>query len=101
MARLEVNMVAVLAGWSGKPHVDALMALRGFQTVAAMTVVSELGDLSRFKSPRQLDEQDQAGDEVVDDVLETEADSDAERAGEKGEFREIDSRRTERQEESP
>ena len=54
MARLEAHMGAVLAGWSGKPHVDALMALRGFQTVAAMTVVSELGDLSRFKSPRQL-----------------------------------------------
>ncbi len=36
------------------PFVAALMALRGFQIVAAMTVISELGDLSRFETPRQL-----------------------------------------------
>jgi len=52
--RLAAHMVSVLETWERKPHVDALVALRGFQTVAAMTVVSELGDLSRFKSPRQL-----------------------------------------------
>ncbi len=52
--RLVAHMGQVLETWSRKPHVEALVALRGFQTVAAMTVVSELGDLSRFKSPRQL-----------------------------------------------
>lgn len=30
------------------------MAFRGYQIVSAMTVISELGDLSRFKHPRQL-----------------------------------------------
>jgi transposase len=54
VARLGAHMEGVLETWERKPYVDALVALRGFQTVAAMTVVSELGDLSRFKSPRQL-----------------------------------------------
>jgi len=30
------------------------MACKGFKEVAAMTLISELGDLRRFKSPRQL-----------------------------------------------
>ena len=30
------------------------MACKGFQEVAAMTIISELGDLRRFQSPRQL-----------------------------------------------
>ena len=35
--------------------VDALvLTLRGFKIVTAMTVIAELGDLDRFKSPRQL-----------------------------------------------
>jgi len=34
--------------------VEALMALRGVNLVTAMTIVSEIGDLSRFESPRQL-----------------------------------------------
>lgn len=54
VARLVAHMGHVLETWGRKPGVEALVALRGFQTVAAMTVVSELGDLSRFKSPRQL-----------------------------------------------
>ena len=52
--RLVAHMERVLETWSRKPGVEALVALRGFKTVAAMTVVSELGDLSRFESPRQL-----------------------------------------------
>ena len=52
--RLVAHMGAVLETWDSRPHVEALMALRGFQVVAAMTSVSELGDLSRFKHPRQL-----------------------------------------------
>ena len=43
--RLEAHMEGVLEGWGRKPYVEALVALRGFQAVAAMTVVSELGDL--------------------------------------------------------
>ena len=52
--RLEAHMEDVLESWGREPLVEALMAFRGFQTVAAMTVVSELGELSRFKSPRGL-----------------------------------------------
>lgn len=54
VARLVAHMRSVLETWRRKPAVDALASFRGFQTVAAMTVVAELGDLSRFKSPRQL-----------------------------------------------
>lgn len=52
--RLAAHMEHVLERWDWRPVVEALMSFRGFQTVAAMTVVAELGDLSRFKSPRQL-----------------------------------------------
>ena len=47
-------MKEVLLDWEWKPIVEALMACKGFQEVAAMTVIAELGDLRRFKSPRQL-----------------------------------------------
>ncbi|MEZ5303037.1 MAG: transposase [Verrucomicrobiales bacterium] len=40
--------------WERRPYVEALVAFRGFQTVAAMTAVSELGDPYRFAHPRQL-----------------------------------------------
>src|SRR6056297_1065143 len=44
-------MEEVLQDWERKPYVDALKCFRGFKTVAAMTEVSELGDLSRFDHP--------------------------------------------------
>ena len=50
----EDKMKEVLLDWEWKPIVEALMACKGFQEVAAMTVIAELGDLRRFKSPRQL-----------------------------------------------
>jgi len=43
-----------LAGWSLRPVVESLMALRGVNFVTAMSVLTELGDISRFESPRQL-----------------------------------------------
>ena len=52
--RLEAHMETQLEDWDRKPYVTALMAFRGFKIVAAMTIISELGDLSRFKHPRQL-----------------------------------------------
>jgi transposase len=52
--RIEAAMLALLEGWRLKPAVQALMALRGFQLVAAMITVSELGDIHRFAHPRQL-----------------------------------------------
>jgi hypothetical protein len=51
--RLVAHMGHVLETWSRKRHVEALVALRGFKTVAAMTVVSELGDLSRLSLLRR------------------------------------------------
>jgi transposase len=52
--RIEASMQARLADWRLQPAVNALMALRGFQRVAAMITVSELGDIHRFAHPRQL-----------------------------------------------
>lgn len=40
--------------WRLKPVVTALMSLRGIDFVAAVTLVAELGDLSRFGHPREL-----------------------------------------------
>ena len=51
---LEEEMSKALTGWSLGIVVEALMALRGVNLVTAMTIVSEIGDLSRFESPRQL-----------------------------------------------
>ena len=52
--RLETHMRALLEEWHLKPVVLALMGLRGYQTVAAMITVSEIGDIRRFAHPRQL-----------------------------------------------
>jgi len=52
--RIELSMLALLESWRLKPAVQALMAFRGFQLVAAMITVSELGDIHRFEHPRQL-----------------------------------------------
>ena len=40
--------------WRLYPVVQALQALRGVQWLVAITVVAELGDLTRFDNPRQL-----------------------------------------------
>ncbi|OVE76612.1 IS110 family transposase [bacterium F11] len=40
--------------WSRYPLVQALQALRGVSLIVASGVVSELGDIKRFDSPRQL-----------------------------------------------
>jgi len=52
--RLETQMKALLEEWHLAPVVKALMGLRGYQTVAAMITVSEIGDIHRFAHPRQL-----------------------------------------------
>lgn len=54
VACLVSEMESALESWSLRPLVKALMALRGFQLVSAMTVVAELGDLGRFETPSQL-----------------------------------------------
>src|SRR5437899_11771293 len=54
IARCEEAMRDLLEHWRLAPAVRALMALKGFQTVAAMIVVSELGEVDRFAHPRQV-----------------------------------------------
>lgn len=51
---LEDEMLKVMEGWSLAPVVEALMALRGIKLITAMTVMAELGDITRFDSPSQL-----------------------------------------------
>ena len=52
--RLEAHIEAALPDWSLAPVVRALQALRGMALVAAVTVIAELGDITRFANPRQL-----------------------------------------------
>ena len=52
--RLEMHMRALLDEWHMKPVVLALMGFRGYQIVAAMITVSEIGDIHRFAHPRKL-----------------------------------------------
>ena len=52
--RLEGHMELMCAEWVKKPVVEAIMTLRGFRIIAAMTVVSEIGDFVRFTHPTQL-----------------------------------------------
>ena len=54
LARLEAELRDCASTWRLAPVVDALQALRGVQWLVAITVVAELGDLTRFTSPRQL-----------------------------------------------
>jgi transposase len=51
---LEEEMRQAMQGWSLASVVTGLMALRGVDMITAMTVVAELGDISRFDSPRQV-----------------------------------------------
>ena len=54
VASLQAQMHEALRGWSLAPAVAGLRALRGVDTITAMTVLAELGDVTRFDSPRQL-----------------------------------------------
>ena len=48
------QLMQALPGWSLAPVVDALVALRGIDKLAATVLLAELGDISRFESPKQL-----------------------------------------------
>jgi len=54
IARCEGAMRELLEKWRLAPAVRALMAMKGFQTVAAMILISELGEVHRFSHPRQV-----------------------------------------------
>lgn len=48
------QLLRALPDWSLAPVVDALVALRGIDILAATVLLAELGDISRFDSPKQL-----------------------------------------------
>lgn len=52
--QLHARLLEALAQWSLAPVVNSLVALRGVDYVAAITVLAELGDISRFDSPKEL-----------------------------------------------
>jgi transposase len=54
IGRLEQAIRAALPGWSLAPTAIALMALRGIDLIAATSLLAEIGDLTRFCSPREL-----------------------------------------------
>jgi len=54
LARLERELLEAAPSWRLYPVVQALQALRGVQSIVALTVVAEIGDLTRFTNPRQL-----------------------------------------------
>ncbi len=54
LQRLETELHEQVKPWRLSPVVTAIQALRGVQFIAAVTVIAELGDLTRFHNPRQL-----------------------------------------------
>ncbi|MGH8569196.1 MAG: IS110 family transposase [Gammaproteobacteria bacterium] len=54
LERLQSELQERAKDWRFHPVVEALQALRGVQFTVALSTVAELGDLSRFDSPRQL-----------------------------------------------
>jgi transposase len=54
VARLTDQLMRALPEWSLAPVVESLVALRGIDKLAAIVLLDELGDISRFASPKQL-----------------------------------------------
>jgi transposase len=52
--RLSDAIRAAVPEWSLAETVTALQAMRGIDLIAAVTILAEIGDLSRFASPREL-----------------------------------------------
>ena len=54
LQRLETELREQVHTWRLSPVVQALQAMRGIQFTVAVTLIAELGDLTRFENPRQL-----------------------------------------------
>jgi transposase len=54
IARLEAAIRTAVPDWSLAPVVTALMAMRGFELVAASAFLAEVGELTRFATAREL-----------------------------------------------
>jgi transposase len=54
LQRLAAELQTQVTTWRWAPGVEAIQALRGVPFTVAVTLIAELGDLSRFDHPRQL-----------------------------------------------
>jgi transposase len=54
LERLEEAIRVAVPDWSLAEVVTALMAMRGIDLISATTFLAEIGDLSRFQTPREL-----------------------------------------------
>jgi transposase len=54
LERLEEAIRTAVPEWSLAKAVTALMAMRGIDLISAATLLAEIGDLSRFQTPREL-----------------------------------------------
>jgi transposase len=54
LQRLDQALQEHVKAWRLHPVVDALQALGGVQFTVAVTMVAEIGDLTRFETPREL-----------------------------------------------
>jgi len=54
LQRLEAELQTQVQTWRWLPVVEAVQALRGVQFTAAVILIAELGDLTRFENPKQL-----------------------------------------------
>lgn len=54
VTRITQQLKSFCQTWRLRPVVEALQSMRGISFVSAMTIVAELGDLSRFDKPVQL-----------------------------------------------
>ena len=54
LRRLESELHAAGKTWRRQPVVDAVRALRGVDLIGAVTLIAEVGDLTRFDTPRKL-----------------------------------------------
>jgi transposase len=52
--RVERALADAVPGWRLAPVVEALQALRGVEFTGAVILMAELGDITRFGTPRQL-----------------------------------------------
>ena len=52
--RLEAELQEAVTTWRLSPVVEAVQALRGLNFTGAVTLIAEVGDLTRFDTPRKL-----------------------------------------------
>lgn len=54
VVRINKQLESFCQTWRLRPVVEALQALRGISLLSAVTIIAELGDLTRFEKPGQL-----------------------------------------------